>query len=312
MTHLGSWVTKTEMPERIQEIYPTAWDGKIIVAGGLHDIDGGFIDTDKSFVMDPATGVWSTATPLPAARHHPQLAAIGDTIFAVGGFSIESQDRQWVMEDDCWCRTRSGGWVEMPVLPKHQAKGILMSHKGHLHFFGGRSLKGTTNGQYTDHMDVADHYVFLPGTSRWETLRPTPTARNSTAAVQANGKFYNFGGRNMETGNSVTLEVYTVSEDRWDTLAPMPLGQAGNAAGLIDGKIVTFGGEFDESTPNGVFNQVWVYDIASDRWEVGPTMNVPRHGLGGVTIDNTIYAFGGAKHWGAAETTSVVETLTLL
>ena len=38
-------------------------------------------------------------------------------------------------------------------------------------------------------------------------------------------------------------------------------------------------------------------------------MKTPRHGLGGVTVDNRIYAIGGATQRGGNDTSALVEIL---
>ena len=57
----------------------------------------------------------------------------------------------------------------------------------------------------------------------------------------------------------------------------------------------------------GVYPQMWIYAPAADAWQAGPPMRTPRHGLGGVAIDNRIFAIAGATGPSARGTTGGVE-----
>jgi len=313
MSTIGNWSQLEDMPAQVQEIYPTTWNGEIAVAGGLRGSDDGTITiTDESWIFDPITSQWESAERLPSPRHHAHLAVAGDYLYVAGGFSGDRNDGLWVMQSECWRRSINGKWESIRPLPNPQAEGIFFSHDGRLHYFGGRSPKGSANGSYNNHKDVTDHWTFEPGSRQWDTAAPTLYPRNSTAAVKIDSKVYNFGGRDVQMSNKDKTEVYHIDEDRWEELEPMPQAQAGIAAGLIDGQIVVFGGEGgNTANPDSVFREVWIYDPTANTWSRGPEMNAPRHGLGGVTIDNVVYACGGASKMNAVQTTAIVEKLSI-
>ena len=89
----------------------------------------------------------------------------------------------------------------------------------------------------------------------------------------------------------------------------MPQGQGGLAAAAIGGKLYAFGGEYF-SPQEGVFEACWCYHPETDRWTAAPSMKTPRHGLAGATVNNRVYAIGGAKKANAEETSEVVEYLS--
>ena len=78
---------------------------------------------------------------------------------------------------------------------------------------------------------------------------------------------------------------------------------------MINGKLYAFGGEYFDNG-GGVYPQCWVYDPQTDAWDKGPDMKSPRHGLGGLTLDNRIYAIGGALERGGSQTSALVEVLS--
>jgi N-acetylneuraminic acid mutarotase len=54
--------------------------------------------------------------------------------------------------------------------------------------------------------------VYDPGTDRWETVAPVPTARQDLAAViGSDGRIYAIGGRSVAEENFNTVEAYTPS-----------------------------------------------------------------------------------------------------
>ena len=65
--------------------------------------------------------------------------------------------------------------------------------------------------------------------------------------------------------------------------------RGGIAAAVVDGRIVVFGGE--ES--GGTIREVELYNPATRRWRSLPPMRTPRHGLGGVSRGNRVYAIEG-------------------
>jgi N-acetylneuraminic acid mutarotase len=309
-----AWRALSQMPASAQEIYPTLWNGKIVVAGGFAGTANGPWVTDKAFLYDPDTDAWTVGPELPAPRHHPQLAVAGGALHAVGGFVFKPDPTQgtWEMQAGAWVYDETESrWAEAPSLPAPRAEAVPLAFDGRFHLIGGRAPAGSANANWGDHADVAEHLVLDPALGRWETLAPAPTARNSAAGVVLEGKIYVVGGRRVDAGNNAELEVYDSGADRWDGLAPMPQGQGGLAAGVIGGRIVAFGGEFFGPGGGGVYPETWVYDPARDAWEPGPAMLTPRHGLGGVSLGDRIYAIGGATEDGARGTSAALEMLTL-
>ena len=90
----------------------------------------------------------------------------------------------------------------------------------------------------------------------------------------------------------------------------MPQAQGGLAAATHGGKLYVFGGE--QWVPERmVFDNNWVYDPATDRWQSLPPLPTPRHGLGAATVGNRIHVFGGGAKVGGEAATAVHEVLVL-
>ena len=78
------WTTARPLPEPLVDADAAALGGKVYVAGGL---DARGLPSARVYRYDPATNSWDRAADLPAARHNMPLVALGDTLYAVGGFS---------------------------------------------------------------------------------------------------------------------------------------------------------------------------------------------------------------------------------
>ncbi len=305
----GNWRSGPDLPLQVQEIYPTAFQGRVHLAGGMYRTAQGLPASDRHVVLTPGDTVWRDAAALPEARHHPYLLGTKDTLFAIGGFT--RADNGWTMQTQVWQYDPTiDQWRDGPALsgPRGETSGGALD--GNIHLVGGRVPKGSANSAWTDHRDDAGHWVLSPDANKWEKLRPAPTARNSAAGVVVGGLLYVIGGRKVGGGNVAMTEIYNPKDDSWHTVAPMPQAQGGLAAASVNGKIYAFGGEFFGPNGGGVFKEVWEYDPAHDHWRAMPSMPTPRHGLGAVAIGNDIYVIGGAEQASGVGTSAKVEIFT--
>lgn len=79
------WIAMTSMPTPRWGAPAVCLNNKIYVIGGSSDIPG---DYDVVEVFEPeasASGIWTTETPMPAARRSLDAVALGGKIYAIGG-----------------------------------------------------------------------------------------------------------------------------------------------------------------------------------------------------------------------------------
>ncbi|MAT34945.1 MAG: galactose oxidase [Ponticaulis sp.] len=300
------WRRASPMPRPKQEIYPALHEGEIWLTGGFVAKNGSIIGpTNETVVYDPVTDRWRDGPGIPTPRHHPHLQSHDGKLYAIGGFEAAAADKMWVMQKGGW-RLDEDGWNIIPDAPEHLGEAVTASLSDGLHIAGGRKPGGSANGTWNDQADTGHHFVLSGET--WSRAAPLPTPRNSATAEVIGELWHVVGGRTVSGGNSAVHEAYSLADDKWVTLAPMPKGQGGLASGVIDGKLYAFGGEYFDNG-GGVYPETWVYDPASDSWSAGPDMMSPRHGLGGVTVGNRIFAIGGATERGGSNTSASVEVL---
>jgi len=311
------WTPRAAMPWPVQEIYAAVHDGRIVTGGGLVSRRGEPLHIeDRVGLYDPSTDGWSELPRLPSPRHHPMVFASGGELFVFDGYGRSAGE--WTSMRDCWV-LHEGAWVATIPLDAPQSEAVGVALDGLLHLITGRTPGGAANGNWNDQADTDAHRVYITGADVWETARPCPMARNSAAAAVLDGAIWVAGGRTVSGGGTGRLDRYDPAEDRWDTLAPIPpsptTGQqvgGGLAMAAAAGRLVAFGGEwFQRGGGGGVFAETWIYDPAADRWDAGPPMRTPRHGLAAAAVGDVVYAIAGGEVVSGGRAGSVVEAFRL-
>ena len=307
---LDEWRAGPSLPGSTQEVYGTAWNGQIVVAGGLRsgaDSNRRFTTLVGTALFDPAEGVWTKGPDLPAPRHHIVLADVDGTVYGFGGFVGETLRSGFQFRDDVYAFDGEA-WSRIGAMPVPLGETVALSHDGRIHLLTGsvHPGDGSTRGA------SGRHLVYDPGADAWSEARPVPTARSSATGAVLDGHLYVAAGRRTDDGvtNLGALERYDPENDTWTTLRPLPQPSGGLAGAALDGRLYVFGGEYF-SEGGGVYAHTWAYEPTSDTWTEKPPMRTPRHGLAGIALDGRIYAIGGNTAAGiGAATSSVVETLT--
>jgi len=308
------WSAKPHLPFAVQEIYPALHAGRIHVAGGLLGEGGRVVGvSDRHVAYDPATGQSAIMAALPAPRHHPQAVSAGGRLYLLGGFATNPGAVNWIMQSQTLVLDEAAGaWRARAAAPSPHGESTAALVGQRIHIVGGRAPKGAANLAYGDHADTDHHLVYDVSSDAWSKAAPALSKRNSAAGAMINGLWHVAGGRHVTDGPSDAHEVYDPEEDRWRTAAPMPKGSGagGNAAGVIAGKLFVFGGEYFHDGGK-VHAEVWAYDRRTDAWEAAAPMPTPRHGLGGITIDDGVWLVGGARKPSGSDTSDAVERFGL-
>ncbi len=302
MAH-ANWQDGPTLPTPLQEIYPTLWKDKLVVAGGLAAGEArNLYVSDAVWLYDGKQ--WQSLAALPEPRHHPLLTTVGEALYAVGGFT-ESAGGKWTNTADLMELTEQG-WQQRASLPITLSETVAAEIDGKLHVAGGRTVTGAENGSWADSQDTDWHGSYDPATNLWRNLPPLPLARNSACSVVVNGQWHVIGGRTVNGGNCARHDVYQPKTNSWTQAASMPEAQGGLACASVNGNIYVFGGEFFDNGGGGVYDAVWRYNTATGQWDRVATMPLPRHGLGAVTLDNAIWVIGGAAEAGARQTSDKI------
>ena len=175
----SAWNFSTPLALAVQEIYPEKHNNRIHQAGGFIATNGRISGpTNKHFSWQPGEEVWREETPLPTARHHPQLISFKGQLLAVAGFESRDAQSVWIMQNSGWALNSDGQWGKIPDLPAPCGEAVLgITSDGQLHLAGGRTPIGSANAGWQDHGDT-DHHFMLSGIGeKWERAAPCLSKR---------------------------------------------------------------------------------------------------------------------------------------
>jgi N-acetylneuraminic acid mutarotase len=297
----------------------------VVVAAGCGDTAPGPARSDR----------WTPLTSATLQRTEVAAARIGRYAYVIGGFerrtgSTTTAVERYDLRTNSWKRVRS-----MPIGVNHSTATV---YRGKLYVHGGyrgrRDLSSATDRfyRYNPRRDrwrrmpdspspraahaaaVIGHRLYVAGGAnargslrslevynfergRWRRGRSfLGPARNHTTGAASGGRFFVIAGRDEH--NFRAVDRYDPSKRRWKRMRSIPTARGGIAsARLPDGRIVVFGGE--QLGPGGTtIRQVEVYSPRRNRWRALPSMLTPRHGLGGVSLRNRVYAIEGGPQPG--------------
>jgi N-acetylneuraminic acid mutarotase len=308
---VGRWQALANLPYPVQEIYPAIHAGKIYVAGGFAVLSGQQSSaTDQHICYNVAADTWETLAPIPEIRHHPNLVAGDNRVFALGGFKPEFSGT-WVMQNQTWVYDiENNQWSDAKPAPELHGETVCLAFENSIHVIGGRIPKGESNAAWGDHTDSKRHLIYNTEDDSWHSAAPAINSRNSAAGAVVNGLLYVVGGRTVAGGNVDYLEVYDPQEDKWRLAAPMPQAQGGLGAANLNNQLIAFGGEYFGAGGRGVYKETWHYDSGKDQWSAIAPMPTPRHGLGAVSDGARVYAIAGATQAGGNGTSAALESFS--
>ncbi len=162
------------------------------------------------------------------------------------------------------------------------------------------NLLFVTHG-YSDRAYFNDTFVLDLATRTWREISPAnrPSKRKGQAGTfdAREGQLFLFGGQDV-TGNLLgDLWKLDPAQRTWTKIAPRGVQPSPRSGASLTydykGRLWLFGGE----TSNGVTNELWIYDIASQQWSLIDAGNKPlarsRHKSACAYGGDYCYVFGG-------------------
>lgn len=129
---------------------------------------------------------------------------------------------------------------------------------------------------------------------RWTSAAPSPVPRVEALSAAAGGKLYLFGGFTTGLKAQRRVDVYDPARDAWTQLQDMPAATTHQGAAL-QGSTFWVAGGFKGDHPGRTTDEVWKYDVPSDRWEAGPALPEPRGAGALACVNDRLHFFGGFK-----------------
>lgn len=236
---------------------------------------------------------WERVKPMPSARAEFGAAALGNTIYVVGGIDGYFRSLSSALAYDIG----ADAWRELPRMPQAVHHPAVVSDGERILVIGG--LTGIAA------RPVDDVYAFDPKKNAWEPLGRLNDFRGASAAAAAEGTVYVVGGVTT-AGSSDSLEYLVPERGSWNGLTDMPTSRAYLAAASADGRLFALGGRRGGITKN--FGTAEAYDPEKKSWEALPDMAVPRSGHAAVGIGDLVYVFGGESKEGTIADIEVYDT----
>lgn len=273
---------------------------------------------------------WTALPDLAEARQEIAGAALGETLYVVGGFSVDraalASAESYTLGDEAWQQL-----PDMPLAVHHPAAAVVDDLLVVIGGYPDRERNGATDavqiydpavgewrmgapmpaalgglaavtldgravvvGGENMGRSVTDVRAYDPASDTWSDLPSMPTPRDHLAVAVLDGRVHALGGRNEQSFILAVHEVFDPASSTWSTLEPMPTARSGHAAAALGGCLFALGGEGNPATPDGVFPQVERFDPGSGTWTALEPMPTPRHGMSAIAVDGRIVVVGGA------------------
>jgi N-acetylneuraminic acid mutarotase len=290
----GRWAARAPLPiPRTEMAWAVAYRGRMHLVGGYAEQR---VDRPYHHAYDPTADAWESLPDLPRGANHVGVAALGDRLYAFGGFTEQNRNPH-----DGAYAFDGARWTPVRRLPEACGAIACIAQDGVIHLVGGAI--GTDNRRSIDW-----HLTYDPKGDRYTRRQPMPLGRDHTGIVAVNGVVHVIGGR-VDTfhTNSNLHHSYDPRTDQWTFRAPIPTARSGHGTVWYGDRIVCMGGE----GTNRVYGQTEAYDPASDKWEALAPMLTPRHGMGAVVLGDAVYVAGGGPQMGGGVKSAINEAFTL-
>lgn len=300
----GQWVDLASIPKPRQEHGTVAINNTTIaIVGGIVPVGNSTQTTDLLQLYDIDSNTWATASAAPYKVNHPNVAAVGQTLYLLGGL-VEGAlspgiSMNWVASKACHAYDLSTDiWTELPPMPNGTERGsaIVGVHGEMIYLAGGMTVL------QTGYQDAVDSVIaFNTASSEWQRLLAAaaelPESRQHAAGSVVGDTFYVVGGRRygqLNTHDTVFKLDLANQTAGWQTSpGRMPTTRGGLNGGAVGAKFYAFGGEGNPESSTGVFNQSEVFDTESQEWTELKPMQVPRHGTQAAAVGGLVYIPGG-------------------
>jgi len=257
-----------------------ATDGqRIFVFGGTA---GASPRTGHTQIFDPSAGVWSGGADIPKTVDWSAAVYMGGLIHLLGGVTDEAgaTDEHWVYD------VSGDSWSVGAALPTPAAGSASALVGGHIIVAGGIEAPG---------MPSDDVRIFDPASDEWSSGVSTPVPLYNWQGVEIDGEFFVAGGLADGRLTSSALWRFDLGSDSWTSHQPLPKENEAYAGVEISGLYCVIGGRIAPASGSfsPPFDTVSCYDPEMNAWLAGPTLPTAAEEMGAVSLDGTLYVFGG-------------------
>jgi hypothetical protein len=282
-----AWTMFTPLPVARYEGFAVTRKGLVYFLGGVADVPGQpNYPSDHVDVLDPQSGIWSSAPPLPAdaPHHHLAIAVQNDVIYVLGGY-LQSGDQPGGQQTvDTAYALDDAGWHKLANPPVARQGATAQSMGGKIYVAGGGLDENTA---------IGDLYVYDPAADTWTPGPAMPTARSHVASCVVAGEMIVGGGfRGNPVVTMANVEGFDPVRGTWRTLPALPTARGAFGAAAVGGACVFVGG-LHWDLPYAIDTVVESLDVASGTYTTLPPLAVARHSMGVTWAAGSIFAIAG-------------------
>ncbi len=178
-----------------------------------------------------------------------------------------------------------GRWTSLAQSPTSRGEVSAARIGNVVYVVGGFDSTGQTTG-LVQRLDLVS--------GRWRTVAPLPQPLNHMSAVSYGGRLYVVGGYSQasdtSTGAVRGFWRYDPAADRWQTMPDAPVARAAAGAAVLGHRLYVAGGRNDTTI---ALSSLAIFDFATGRWSLGPSLVHPREHVAAVAADGAIWLLGG-------------------
>ena len=208
----ANWEVVSKGP-RLQGLGMVAYGKKLILVGGFQakNAEGAPEDLhSQSAVLtyDTKNDRWGELPSLPELRSSHDAALIGDTLYVVGGWAMNTpKETEW--HQTAWSLNLAApkvGWTELPKPPFQRRAFTAAAHEGRLYIVGGMDQSGGPS------REVA---IYDPSTKGW-SKGPSIAGKSGMAGFGA--ATCNLNGKLVVTNMEGNVQVLSKDAASWELL----------------------------------------------------------------------------------------------
>jgi hypothetical protein len=272
---------------------PMIGPGKTEVAGAywarydLIAVGGGFVASGEStrdlLLFDVEAGQWSRGPDLPGPRDHAALVALDGDLYVVGGFTTGlsgATAEVWRLD------APDGAWVGVAGMGTPRGALGVVAVDGRLLAVGGVDGSGR---------DLPSTEWYDPASDAWKPGPDLSRSRQHVGVAALRRTVYAVGGRSPNLDSVERLRFRGGEPDAgWKRAPRLGFSRSGHGAATVDGTVCAAGGEESAGTIAPI------ECLRRGRWEHVADMEVPRHGLAVVAVEDELHLISGGPEPGFA------------
>jgi hypothetical protein len=281
----NSWMEKAHIPSA------TSGDEAAVLNGTI------YIFGPTDYAYNPITDTLTTIAPMLTPRDSFAVAACGNKIYVIGGYS-EITGASFSVNEAYDPATNT--WATEASMPTNISEMAADTVNGEIYVVGGRAA----NTYSTSTVEI-----YNPATNSWSTGASMPYPVASAASAVVGNNIYVIGGeddshpppgsQNVPGVNSVNFnQIYNPATNTWSLGTPIPTSTLAPGAGATTGvdapeRIYVFGNIVGFGVSS---NQNYAYDPVTNSWQSGAPMPYACSSPAVAVVSDLLFVMGDGQN----------------